>query len=340
MKSNLAKLQTILATFAVLGVSALPAQAALLVSSANDDSIKQYDEITSAYIGDFVTSGSGGLDDPQGLTLAADGYLYVSSSGTNSIKKYSGATGEYIEDFVVPSSGSLYRPNGLTFGSNNNLFVGNTIPSNSSDNLSSAVLEYDGTTGNFIREVVSGIEDPFGSPSPYKDVIFDSNGTLYTTFFGFRSGFGSVDSYDPTTGEPVPGGFQAGPRPFGLAVGPDGDVYASDLNGAVFKAPTDGSTGEFIPYGSGLDFGTKGLTFGPDKNLYVSNSETNSIRKFDGRTGNFLGDFVPSGSGGLSDPTFITFADPVPEPSSVLGILAFAGLFAGGALRRKQVANK
>ena len=39
-------------------------------------------------IQDFVTSGSGGLLNPQGLTLGPDSNLYVSSSGTNSVKKY------------------------------------------------------------------------------------------------------------------------------------------------------------------------------------------------------------------------------------------------------------
>ncbi len=102
-------------TIAAISSTTLPVQAALLVSSRGDNSIKQYDEITGTYIRDFVTAGSGGLLNPQGLTLGTDGNLFVSSFGTNSVKKYSGTTGEYIGDFASSSSG-LLRPEGSGTG--------------------------------------------------------------------------------------------------------------------------------------------------------------------------------------------------------------------------------
>ena len=74
-------------TIAAISSITLPVQAALLVSSSGDNSIKQYDEITGEYIRDFVTSSSGGLLNPQGLTLGASGNLFVSSFGTNSVKQ-------------------------------------------------------------------------------------------------------------------------------------------------------------------------------------------------------------------------------------------------------------
>ncbi len=334
--SNLCKSPIALTIFAVISLITLPAQAALLVSSSSDNSIKQYDDTTGAYIRDFVTSGSGGLLSPQGLTLGPDGNLYVSSAGTNSVKKYDGTTGSYISDFVVSGSGTLYQPNGLTFGPDNNLYVANTIQSSINGSASSAVIKYEGTTGNFITEVVNGIQDPFGSPSPYEDVAFDANGDLYTTFFAFRQGLGSVEKYDPTTGETI-GGFSASPRPFGLVISSNGDIYASEFNGAVFRQTTTGLVQEFVPYSSELSFGTRDLTFGTNGNLLVVDSSTNSIKEFDDETGDFLGNFIASNSGGLSSPSYLTTANvPVPEPSSVLGIVATGGLFVGSALQRQR----
>ncbi len=82
MKSNFGKAFITLTFFTAIGLTTLPAQAALLVSSGGDNSIKQYDDVTGQYIRDFVTSSSGGLSDPQGLALGSNGNLFVSSRGT------------------------------------------------------------------------------------------------------------------------------------------------------------------------------------------------------------------------------------------------------------------
>jgi thiol-disulfide isomerase/thioredoxin len=49
------------------------------------------------------------------------------------------------------------------------------------------------------------------------------------------------------------------------------------------------------------------LAFGLDRNLYVGNRENSDIRRYDGRTGAFLGVFVKAGSGGLVEPGDFTF---------------------------------
>src|SRR5262249_42832236 len=43
------------------------------------------------------------------------------------------------------------------------------------------------------------------------------------------------------------------------------------------------------------------LTKGPDGNLYVTSWGTSSVKRYDGRTGDYIDDFVPSGSGGLEN---------------------------------------
>ena len=74
-----------------------------------------------------------------------------------------------------------------------------------------------------------------------------------------------------------------------------------------------------------------GLVFGPNGNLFVSSSAAtqageagDQVLDYDGSTGAPIstGVFVPSGSAGLSEPTFLTFgppaASPVPAPSSIV----------------------
>jgi len=87
----------------------------------------------------------------------------------------------------------------------------------------------------------------------------------------------------------------------------------------------DRATGRLLGYlgdGSGLD-GPTGLAFGPDGNLYVCSSLTDSIKRFDGTNGTFLGDFVSSGSGGLDTPFALQFGSDgnlyVSTSSSVTG---------------------
>src|SRR5207248_2345910 len=50
-----------------------------------------------------------------------------------------------------------------------------------------------------------------------------------------------------------------------------------------------------------------GIIFDPDGNLYVSSQATNSVPRYDGKTGLYIDDFVPAGSGGLNGPRGIVF---------------------------------
>jgi sugar lactone lactonase YvrE len=102
--------------------------------------------------------------------------------------------------------------------------------------------------------------------------------------------------------------------PFGLTLGPDGNVYVASNGGAVLRY--NGTTGAFmntfVSQGSGgLGFGntasTAGLAFGPDGNLYVTSGSTNQVLEYSGNTGAFITAFVPAGSGGLNFPTGVTF---------------------------------
>jgi hypothetical protein len=95
----------------------------------------------------------------------------------------------------------------------------------------------------------------------------------------------------------------------GLVRGPSGDLFAAHARNDVFRY--DGETGAFVgPFvgddpstpddeSHGLDHVT-GLAFGPDGNLYASGYVSNSVIRYDGRTGAFLDVFVAPRSGGLN----------------------------------------
>ena len=85
--------------------------AELFVSSGNE--VKRYDAATGAFLGNFVTAGSGGLSSfvGNGLGFGPDGNLYVASndkfSGVGNVLRYSGASGAFLGvllPFLYPGS--------------------------------------------------------------------------------------------------------------------------------------------------------------------------------------------------------------------------------------------
>jgi DNA-binding beta-propeller fold protein YncE len=95
-----------------------------------------------------------------------------------------------------------------------------------------------------------------------------------------------------------------------MAWGPDGNLYVGD-SGSSSILRFNGSTGApidtFVPVASGgLDYPSS-IAFGPDGNLYVSNVirpgfNTGPVLRFNGTTGALMGQFIPSGTGGLVYP--------------------------------------
>lgn len=344
MNSNFGELFITLTVSTAIGLATLPAQAALLVSSSGDNAIKQYDDITGQYIRDFVTSSSGGLSSPQGLALGPNGNLFVSSQGTNSVKEYNGTTGEYIGDFVSSDDG-LRSPIGLTFAEDGSLFVVGDTPVPSDNVLRSGFFQYDGNTGELLNSVLTGARG--FSVSPIDIAVGGPSNNVFFSNSVFRSNQGSIREYDPTTNNfnaSVFGGDPLGSTPFspqGLALEGSKLFYTNRREVGLIDLAGNTDDGLFVEVSSGGLDSAIGLTVGEDGNLYVSNSNTNSIKKYDGATGDFLGDFVTSSSGGLSRPTYLTSANvPVPEPSSVLGIVALGGLFVGSTLQRRMYNRK
>src|SRR5687768_17331309 len=108
----------------------------LYVSSEGTNSVKRYNGITGAFMGDFVASGSGGLDRPQGLSFGPDGHLYVSSVTSGRVLRYHGASGAFLGAFT---QGPLLAFAGDMDWRGASLFV--------SDFGGTSVHRYDGATG-------------------------------------------------------------------------------------------------------------------------------------------------------------------------------------------------
>ncbi len=345
--SNFCK-SSIALTIAAISSTTLPVHAALLVSSGGDNSVKQYDEITGEYIRDFVISGSGGLLNPQGLTLGPNGNLFV-VSGVGDIKEYSGTTGDYIRDFA-------FSREGLTFTDDGSLFVtteripGADAGVGQENTQSSGLLQYNGTTGEFLGSITTAISpSTTGSIPIAQDVVFGGpDNTLFVSSSRARFNSGFISEYDPVTGVPIFRNYtNSDPsvtniNPNALAVNDNFLFYTDDFSSVGrYDLVNRVIDPRFVDRNSGGLSRAIDVAIGQNGNLFVSDSIANSVKQYDGGTGDFLGDFITSGSGGLSSPTYLTTANvPVPEPSSVLGIAALGGLFVGGALQRRVNSRK
>jgi len=205
--------------------------------------------------------------EPLEMRLCPSGHLLVTNWGGDSVPRYDESSGAFVDAFVAKHSGGMNQPYGIVFGPHDHNLYVSTGEYGGPGQLK-AVLRYEGITGAFI--------DKFSI-----------------------------------------GGDLQGPR--GILFGPDGNLYVADKpvagpEGRIVRY--DGHTGayidEFVPLGSGLTR-PSGLVFGPaGKNttkldLYVTSALTQSILRYDGTTGAFLGEFVASGSGGLGYPIALTF---------------------------------
>jgi WD40 repeat protein len=224
------------------------------VSDSDHDTVLRYNGSTGAFIDAFVPAGN--AEDPAGLVFGPDGNLYVaSSSAPGAVLRFNGTTGASLGEFVTAGSGGLSDPEELTFGPDGNLYVA----SGDTD----SVLEYDGTTGAFIRTFASGN----GLSSP-RGLAFGPDDNLYVSNFGYSSANGAVLRFDGSTGAFIDdfvsgdlatnGGVQL-PRP--LVFGPDGNLYVGGFGSGdvlLYNGTTGGFISVFVPAGSG---GLGGPTF-------------------------------------------------------------------------------
>ena len=260
-----------------------------------------------------MTSGSGGLNGPQGLAFGTlggyDDHLYVVSDGTNSVIRFDSQTGAFLDDFVAAGSGGLSRPRDLGFwpcyvgGVWKSCLQATHIP-NATSGAPDGVIRYDAQDGAFIDVLVAPDSDGPDNPSGlqlWNTLMYISSSATDSVrrYNAFRDG-AFVDDF-------VESGALF--RPLSMVRGPDGDIYVGSLGNSVLRF--DGATGAFLDVfvspGSGGLIGPFGMGFGPDGNLYVGSRSNHSVLRYDRNSGDFIDAFVPTGSGGLAHPTAILF---------------------------------
>ncbi|MBW4512149.1 MAG: hypothetical protein KME64_37480 [Scytonematopsis contorta HA4267-MV1] len=322
------KLRFWLIAFALLGLTAPSSKAAMLVTSIRNNSILRYDDKTGDFIDTLVPTGSGGLNGPSGMLIGSDGLLYVISIRTDSILRYNAQTGAFIDTFITDKELDFVED--LTFGVDGNLY----LSSSSTNQSRNKVVRYDGKTGAKIDDFVApgsgGIFGPVGI-----DFGYDNNFYVGNVFDG------KILKYNGKTGAFIDTFITGnkGDRFADFTFAPDGNLYIANP-GTNSVSRYNGTTGEFVD--TFVTSGSGGLTrpveakFGLDGELYVNSFETDNILRYDAKTGAFRDAFVPVGSGGLDGPTSIVFVKDIPEPTSIVAILAFIFVSSLNIRRRKH----
>ena len=290
-----------------------------------------------------------------GVSGVARAQVFVSDFfGSTGISEYS-FSGTFERTFVAFGSGGLSQPSGMTFGADGNLYV--------SSYGSNAIKKYDGTTGAYLGNVVTGGNAPI-------DVAFGTDGSIYTPTYNSNT----VLKVNPTTGAIVQT-YSVPGRPDGVAVRPNGNVIVASANGAdpVEINPTTGATTTFAT-GIGVNVG---VTAGPDGrfyftdysggtvrvasatggatsvfttggslshpqymgfgngSLYVGSISNNTVQYFNATTGAYQGSFTSNSATGIAIRGIGSAASP--EPGSVaLAALALPGLLGGIVARRRR----
>src|SRR5262245_21988466 len=211
-----------------------PSGGYLLVSSYDKDQVVRCDDTSGAFVDQFVSRRSGGLDQPYGVVFGPhDHDLYVSTGilgGPDDYKgvlRYDGTTGAFLDAFT--ESGHLDSPRGIIFGPDGNLYVADR-PGFPTDNTIGRIVRFHGTTGAFIDEFVpaGGVGRPSGlvfAPSVEDAGRLD----LYVTSLLTNS----ISRFHGVTGAYL-GEFVASASgglnyPTGLTFGPDGKLYVTSF---------------------------------------------------------------------------------------------------------------
>jgi WD40 repeat protein len=201
----------------------------------------------------------------------------------------------------------------------------------SSGSGTSEIKRYNSNTGAFVDNFVPE------STGFLRDITFRPDGNLYVVSSGSDTS-SEIKRYNGTTGAfidniTLSGGSDGGPvSPGDLTFGPDGNLYGivepPHALGEIKRY--NGTTGVFIDTfvsagSGGLSHPTE-ITFGPDGNLYAGGigapifGSPGDIKRYNGTTGAFINTFVPASSGGLAQPTDMTFG---PDGNLYVSSMAF-----------------
>jgi hypothetical protein len=318
-------LVTLLVAALSLAFDLRPAQArqVLLVTQAYT-TVGEYNATTGATISTSFINSSQGLNDPVALALDGHDHVFVTNYSSNTVGQYNATTGATINATFVNNTQGLYSPVGMDLDRNGHLFVASEY----------AVGQFDATTGatinaNFITSN-QGIHGAEGLVLDGKNHLFVSNYQTYT-----------VGEYDATTGATINDTFIDSSRglinPAGLALDGKNHIFVANYSGnsvGEYDATTGATLNALLINGQGLD-GPELLAFDGNNHLFVVNAQSGTVGEYDATTGATINAALVSG---LFLPNGIVFVPSVPEPSSLLLLVAAAGI-AFGIRRRKWFAG-
>ncbi len=211
--------------------------------------------------------------------LLVDSIEYPAGVGAPAIKAYDPTTGAFLGDFVSPGNG-LNEPDGAVFGKDGNLYVTDL----SGDRPGGQVLEYNGTTGQFIKNFIPYLTaDPNNSlvkVSHPDGITIDPNGNFYI-----------ANNAQYLGGNP----------------GPSGNFDPNVSDSIMEFSPTGAFMRSFALAPSTSPIGPVGLAIDPNNpnNLYVAAINNGSVLKVNLTQGAFnpVTTFIAPNSNGLSGPT-------------------------------------
>ena len=294
----------------------MPSAYSIYVADTDDREVLAYSE-DGTYLGNLVTSRSGGLGKVWSVAFGPDGHIYASDNTYSKIRKYDGATGSPLSSSSGWAS-TIGKPYGITWNGNT-LYV---ATSTGVERFSASGTSL-GYFGDAFRTLSSEILTPY-------DVAFCSDGRMYAAD---RSA-GKIFYYRATDGTYLGEISNTGPlntyRAAGITCGPA--IYGSGES--LYQSGDDGgrineislSTRTLVreittlvdePYGMGMDNAG---------NLYISNKDDDNILKISSNRA-----FSVFASG-LDDPRDVTVG---PEYSASAGGSA-SGLAEGDGDTQQQ----
>jgi sugar lactone lactonase YvrE len=258
--------------------------------------VLRFDGTTGNFLSTYVAPGAGGLANPTGLAFDQDGRLCVADVATNAIHRYDNQ-GNYLDDPVSSTASSLLAPTGIIFDAQGALLV--------SGRDSNAVGRYD-------RGVTVTLSAASSSPVTVQYATADGTalaGTDYTAQSGtvtFAPGQTSrlvllVTHYDPTPDGNETFSVQLS-NPTGATIG-TGTATVTIVDPSwpqLSIANTSSIEGDTTAHSRGVFVQSPGnhfnpITFGPDGNVYTAvgtGPGYNTIRRYNGTTGAFMGTFA------------------------------------------------
>jgi sugar lactone lactonase YvrE len=260
-------------------------------------------DTTAHFRGSFVEDPT--ISSFYGVAFGPGGNLYTSpGSGpnANAILRYNGTTGTLMGTFVPP--GIINGVRNIVFH-NGYMFV--------SGEGSSEVYKFDANTGAYLGVFASGnISGSFG-------LAFGPDGNLYVS--GRESN--SVVEYDGTTGAYVRTFVASGANgmslPEGLTFDPSGQYLYVASSGSNQVLKYNAQSGTFVGVAASASQGITEVKFGSDGLLYTLSNQVGRIMRFT-ENGSYVDDYVPQGSGGMSNPEAMTFG-----PTGDLYVVANVG---------------